>query len=639
MAWAAGDLYNGSAVLKTECSGSSEYSATYPATKAFDAITAVDVSNCWMSSDANTPEVDGSCYLEWDFTQRMFIAGVQLQRRDSTAGQLTNYPKDIVIKAKKDEDTGWTTVKTVSLASPADGAWGDEVPFDPIYAGHYDSLRIEFHSAHYRGVVGWNVCVKEVRFRGRAAAGALTTYFEADTKGTKVLEYNGGDTDWGYVGASVAGEMFAFQFRGHDSRSDQYDANWFWATPGSGVYSSTPAPAFRCETASYHSKGTSYYIAVFNKADINGLYCNVKLYMSLNYNDNYIRVYDGAVDYQSSVQFPANLAFVPPAGAGLLQTILSQTSNGTVSASVPINTSGATGDYVTVMVTLDKNLDTGNCYNDLYAWNFSNLPIMQSAKGAVSLPLRPALGSAVDFSGDVSLPTFGITAVCEGGVALATLPCPRPEQVTNLGDITAGFSLVATGYRPLLGEAELPAPVAAGVMGGTQLAELPTGSITGICIVGFVAVGNEELPVPWVSGFTGGDGRAMLPIDPTTGAGYVGSLVSGLCVLPVPEAAGVGSAAQMFSGEAWLPLLGMTGEWQAYSWFRGNAVISFSLGAVGKAGVTAHGEAAIDFSLVAEGDVSCLGVMETTLPVPMPLGQVQEVAETRTSLLRFHRGF
>lgn len=637
MAWAAANLYEGDGTKSAQCSASSEHTI-YVAENAFDAA-AGGVDDCWISDDSNTPEIDGSCYLEFNFTATMYIGGLQIQRRTSAAGEMTNYPKDIVVKAKRTADADWTTVKTATLTSPADGAWGDEVAFDPIYASHWDVLRIEFHSVHYRGVVGWNVCVKEVRFLGREKCGPLTTYFEADTQGTVVAEYTGGDTDWGYVGAS-AGDKFAFQYRGHDSRSDMYVAYWFWATPGSGEYPGSPAPAFRCETSSYHSKGTSYYIAVFDKADIEGLYCNVKLYMSLNYNDNYVRLYDGAVDYQSYVQFPDNLAFVPPAGgAGLLQTLLTQTASGTVTAHTIIDTSSATGDDVTVMVTLDKNSDAGNCYTDLYTWNFCNLPIIQTFKGDVELPIGAVLGTSVDFSGDVSLPTFSIVAVCEGGVGYAELPCPLPEQVTNLIDITAGFSLEATGYRPLLGEAELPAPTAAGVMGGTQLADLPIGVISGVCVVGFVATGDEELPVPWVAGVTGGDGVVELPAGPLAGEGYVGALATAMGTLPVPAAEGVGSVTQMFFGEVWLPILRITGVWPATSWFRGNAVIGFALGAVGKAGITASGEAVIDFSLIAEGDVACLGVMNAALPLPMAQGICSQAAESRTELLKFHRGF
>ncbi len=38
MAWAAGNLYEGSAVKKTQCSASSEFSGTYVAVNAFDAV-------------------------------------------------------------------------------------------------------------------------------------------------------------------------------------------------------------------------------------------------------------------------------------------------------------------------------------------------------------------------------------------------------------------------------------------------------------------------------------------------------------------------------------------------------------------------------------------------------------------------
>lgn len=291
------------------------------------------------------------------------------------------------------------------------------------------------------------------------------------------------------------------------------------------------------------------------------------------------------------------------------------------------------------MVTLDKNSDTGNCYTDLFAWNISNLPIIEAFAAEMDLPIGAMLGTAVDFSGDASLPTFEIVAVCEGGIGYAELPCPLPEQVTNEIDITAGFALEAIGYRPLFGEAELPAPTFTGVVGGSQLADLPVDNISGRCIVGFVAVGDEELPAPLVAGLAGGDGRAVLPVGDVAGAGYAGALVRGACFLPVPEVAGSGAASQMFTGEAWLPLVGVTGTWPACSWFRGNAVIDFALSAVGKVGITASGEAVIDFSLIAEGDVACLGVMNAALPLPLAAGQTPQTSESRTSLLRFHRGF
>lgn len=638
MAWAAANLYEGDGTKSAQCSASSEHT-TYIAENAFDAA-AGGVDDCWISDDSNTPEIDGSCYLEFNFTTTMYIGGLQIQRRTSAAGEMTNYPKDIVVKAKRTADADWTTVKTATLTSPADGAWGDEVAFAPIYASHWDVLRIEFHSVHYRGAVGWNVCVKEVRFLGCEKCGELTTYITADLKGTVVAEYVGGDTDWGYVGAAAA-DKFAFQYRGHDSRADQYVAAWFWAEPGSGEYPGSPAPAFRTETVSYHSKGTTYYIAIFDKADIEGLYCNAKIYMSANYYDNYVRLYDSAVNYQSMVQFPNDAAFVPPAGAGLLQTILSQTGSGTATAHVIIDTSGATGTYVTLMVTLDKNSDVGNSYVDLYAWNLSNLPIIQAFSGEADLPLGATLGTSISYAGDVSLPTFSIEAVCEGGFGYAELPTARPEQVTNEIDITAGFALEAIGYIPLSGDAKLPVPNATGLVGGTQLVDLPTGIIRGACVVGFFAVGDDELPVPMVAGVTGWDGVVELPAGPLAGAGYVGALARAVGTLPAPGVEGVGSAAQMFSGEARLPILRITGTCPATSWFRGNAVVGFALGAVGVVGITASGEAAIDFFLGGNTDVSGLGVGSAKLPAPTVVGHtlIAVHSYTATGLLKFHRGF
>lgn len=632
MAWAAGDLYNGSAVLKAECSGSSEYSATYPATKAFDAITAVDVDNCWISSDSNTPEVDGSCYLEWDFTQRMFISGLQLQRRDSTAGQITNYPKDIVVKAKKDEDTGWTTVKTVSLASPADGAWGAEVPFDPIYAGHYDSLRIEFHSVHYRGVVGWNVCVKEVRFLGRASAGACPVALRGDVKGTFVQEVSGTNADRGYVGATVPNETFAMQFREHD----RYAGN-------SSTQFQVLADYFKQSTYTYSDECAGYIQAVFPKTAIDGLYLSFKLYTKYTIRtDAYIRVHDGAFDYASTVDYPTDAAPVTK-GAGVLQTIYSVTTDvgsPTVVGGAFLDLSAATEENVTIRVEMLKNgMDGTTTEQFLYYLNLSSIDIQEAARGVATLPMMPLLGNAVDFSGDVSLPTFSIVAVCEGAYGSVDLPAPRPEQVTNIGDAVLPLGLTAEGYIPLLGEAWLPTPEMSGLMGGRGVAELPLESILGEGAIGLVGNGAVDLPAPLVGGFDGAWGRMSATFS-MVGSGAVSALARGSVELPLVSIVAAGSAAQMAMGRACLPApipagRSVSGGISAAGSIRARLILA----GVGHAGITCAGAVDLPLCLTGAGSISALGVGDAELPLPVMCAAALPVPAQAGGLLRFHRGF
>ena len=637
MAWAAANLYEGDGTKKSQCSASSEYSATYLAVNAFDAA-AGGVDDCWISSDANTPEVDGSCYLEFDFTARMYIGGVQLQRRTSTAGQMTNYPKDIVVKCKKDEDADWTTVKTVALTSPADAAWGDEVAFNPIYSTHWDMLRIEFHSVHYRGVVGWNVCVKEVRFLGRATCGPLTVFYRADLNGTIVAEATGSQNDYGYVGVTGEGESalvteFAMGYREHDRYSDSADHRFSW--DGTKL-------ALKMEEYIYSNRSAGYLQAVFDPADIHGLHLAYKVNVEdTGVADLYLRVTDGAYDYASLVDYPQDLAPINK-GVGSLQTIASQTTDAgsvTKTGVTQLDVDGGSEALVTLRLEHLKNTDSGvaaQCY--VYYLNLSDIGIIDTYRGAVDLPIMPFLGCAVDFSGDVSLPTFVIDSVCEGGVGFATLPAPKPEQITNEITMTAGFALTGEAYILLLGEAELPVPQMYGVMGGSQNALLPTLAFEGRAQRGILGLGEVDLPTLGAVGYTGGNGilKASFGIE---GAGYVGHVAAGYAELPDFVLQGEASITQMASGEANLPAPLSLGSWVAQKVTRGNVELGFTLTARAVVGAIAVGDAELGFELTGEGSVSCLGVMNVQLPLPIPEGQIRDAAIARSGLLRFHRGF
>lgn len=636
MAWDSDYLVEGDATAKAECSASSEYSGTYIAENAYDAA-AGGVDDCWISSDSNTPEEDGSCYLEWDFTDRTFISGVQIQRRSSAASEMTNYPKDIVVKAKKDEDVDWTTVAEATLSSPADGAWGDEVDFDPEYAGHYDALRIEFHSVHYRGTVGWNVTVREVRFHGAVSAGPLTVFYRGQVVNDINAEQTGTQNDYGYIGVTGAGESgvvftFALSYREHDRYSDVADHRFTW---------DSESGCLKLEEYSYTNRSAGYLQAIFDPDDIDGLYVSCRYYHEdTAVADTYLRVTDGAFDYTSLVDYPQDAAPVTK-GAGNLQTLLEQTaSEGSVwkSCTTLLDLSSGTEADVTLRFEHLKNTDnqqTAQCY--FYYLNICNLPVIDVARGDDSIPIGELVGVADVVEGDVDLPEFGLEGTTDGYHGTMVLPVPEPEGITNEGDSVLPLPVMyGEAVIYYLGDIDLPEIACSGYDGCWGDIEIGL-VLSGASKVGRVATGNVKLPKIQMLGVDSGRGSAKLPGKPV-GAGTAGILARGSVRIYPYGPRGTATVEKRFTGDANLPLITIDGDAVCAVVARGSARIPTALIAGGYAGVTAAGEIVAGILINSEGVIQCLTVGDVDLPEFILTGVITDSVPT-PGLLQFYRGF
>lgn len=341
MAWAAGDLYSGSAGKAAECSASSEFSGTYPATKAFDGATATDADDCWISTAANPPAVDGSCYLQWAFAARTLIAGIQLRRRDAAA--TTNFPNAIKVYAS---DTGafageQVLIGDLTQASPSDGAWGDELTLTPWFCNY---LRVEIHSMYLRGDAADWVAVKEVRFKGWVNVGDIPVWI-ADLGGNLVPEVSGTTRDHGYLGVYNGVNSVPLKYR--EVKNTTYTPDFQFSKPTSRTF----------RIRQDYSRGEAFVLARYPATEVNGK----KLYLQVQVEagelcDFRVELYDGDYDVSSDVDFPTsgiNPDTAPTAkGVGRI-AIIKDSPTGDVRTETieyTLNTSTATQTYVTILI-------------------------------------------------------------------------------------------------------------------------------------------------------------------------------------------------------------------------------------------------------------------------------------------------
>lgn len=157
-------LLEGSVGTSSQLTASSTFSGTFPASKAWDGISeSGDTTNCWISSSANSPNTDGTCYLQWDFGTDITIFEIRACRRENAGAE--NFPKDIVIKTA--DDAAFTTnVNTVGSGTFSDAAFdsfSDWIVLNSPIASQY--LRMEIHSMYLSGGAQTWVAVQEIQFR------------------------------------------------------------------------------------------------------------------------------------------------------------------------------------------------------------------------------------------------------------------------------------------------------------------------------------------------------------------------------------------------------------------------------------------------------------------------------------------
>lgn len=120
-------------------------------------------SDAWISEDGvgDGPNVNGQCWLQWEFPGEREVLAVRMCRR---AGTAINFPKDIVLKAS---DTGAfsgeeVTVGSMTLADVSANSWTNWYTLSNPSSKKY--LRIEIHSMYDDGVYDW-VAIQEVEFK------------------------------------------------------------------------------------------------------------------------------------------------------------------------------------------------------------------------------------------------------------------------------------------------------------------------------------------------------------------------------------------------------------------------------------------------------------------------------------------
>jgi hypothetical protein len=171
------ELYEGNDTRKSMVSASSQYSTSYTPAEAFDGIGQGqgDSGNCWISSAANGPNIDGSCYIGWDFGEPLEITQVQMCRRDNAGTE--NFPKNFKVLssntgvfAGEEEDYGIYQNNDATF-----GEWSNWYTMSGS-VGKYQYLRIEIHSKWNSGSSAAWVAIKEARFYISVFAGYFSGY-------------------------------------------------------------------------------------------------------------------------------------------------------------------------------------------------------------------------------------------------------------------------------------------------------------------------------------------------------------------------------------------------------------------------------------------------------------------------------
>jgi len=150
--------YVGSSTNKEQVSASSVYSSSYPPELVFDAVDTL----YWISSSSNGPNVNGSCWLQWDFEEPKAIFNFRMRRRPD--GGSENFPA--IMQAYSSATGSFSgeevLVKEVTNNDVAIGEWADWNALEMSSPFRY--LRIEIHSMYLSGNSATWVAVREVEF-------------------------------------------------------------------------------------------------------------------------------------------------------------------------------------------------------------------------------------------------------------------------------------------------------------------------------------------------------------------------------------------------------------------------------------------------------------------------------------------
>lgn len=631
MAWAAGDLYSGSAGKAAECSASSEFSGTYPATKAFDGATATDADDCWISTAANPPAVDGSCYLEWAFAARTLIAGIQLRRRDAAA--TTNFPNAIKVYAS---DTGafageQVLIGNLTQASPSDGAWGDELTLTPWFCNY---LRVEIHSMYLRGDAADWVAVKEVRFKGWVNVCDIPVWI-ADLGGNLVSEVSGTTRDHGYLG--VYNGVNSVQLKYRELKISTYTPDW--------VFSKPTGRTFRVRQN--YCRGEAFVLARYPASEVNGK----KLYLQVEaeageYSDFRVELYDGDYDVSSDTDFvpgSANDAMPTAKGVGRIAIILDSASSTvprTDTVAYTLNTSTATQTYVTILLRYQSGNYTYYCNSKINYWvvadagiNFIFGELDQGHEtAAVMNPNEISAEIDLGFEVDAAIPDSYFAAEID-------FDYPEPDDsdlsaAIDLGsfEVSGDIPKVYIGEFDFAPEVEMDTgPMETSVDFGFEMESvLMEGN-------GFSLAADFSFEARGVAGMEGG--ADIDPLDLSASL-LVGRKVSGASDLSFDVAgAGAFSASMVGAADFQAPeasgVMISSGGFRGASDFRFEALGSLFPGRSFSGGVDVF---PVDF----EGRIDASAGMAAAIDVPLEVvgaaSLATATAQAFNELLRFHRG-
>ncbi len=632
MAWAAGDLYEGSAGKAAECSASSEFSGTYPATKAFDGGTSVDADDCWISTAANGPASDGSCYLQWTFSARTLIAGIQLRRRDAAA--TTNFPNAIKVYAS---DTGAFSGEQVLIGdltqvSPSDGAWGDELALTPWFCNY---LRVEIHSMYLRGDAADWVAVKEARFKGWDEIDDVPVWI-ADLGGNLVSEVSGTTRDHGYLG--VYNGVNSIQLKYRELKILTYTPDFQFSKPTDRTF----------RVRQNYGRGEAFVLARYPATEVNGkkLFLQIEI-ESGSIGDRRIELYDGDYDVSSDTDFvPGSSSDAMPAAKGVGRIAIiddnpTSTVPSTESIEYTLDTSTATQPYVTVLIRFASGNDGYYCNYKINYWIVSDTGI-NFLFGETDLGHEAAaIMNPNEMSAELDL-GFEVSAAIPDSYFAAEIDFDYPEPDDS--DLSAAIDLdmpfevaglmaqVYQGAFDFIPEVEMDTgPMEAEAEHGFEMesALLEGNVFSGGADLGFEALGSTGMsggadidPFDLSAALLAGglfSGALDAPFD-VSGVGAFLAAMAGEADFRVPEASGVIISATEFmaSGDFGFEALGLLFPGRFFS---GGADV-FPVDFEGRIDASAGGEASIDMPFEVAGAASL----------------ATATAQAFSGLLQFNRG-
>lgn len=158
------DVLEGDGTKSAWASASSQYSALFTPAEGFDGTGAGegDSTNCWISTAANGPDEDDSCWWQIDCQEKKILTAVRLCRRNDADSE--NFPKNFKVYGSL---TGSFSGEEVQLLKTTT----DDISFDSWdvwryfdYTGLYRYYRITIQDMWKSGTSYDWVAIKEVEF-------------------------------------------------------------------------------------------------------------------------------------------------------------------------------------------------------------------------------------------------------------------------------------------------------------------------------------------------------------------------------------------------------------------------------------------------------------------------------------------